>query len=89
VSLSYFHLNIQTSREALNVPYTKLNKFLSQNKLKFHRKNKKTGILLKRNMEVLLLNHCAVEKQISITYSECMSVPLVIQDAKRMRHIVI
>ena len=40
-------------------------------------------------MEVRLRVHCAVEKQIIITYSECMSVPLVIHDAKRMRHIVI
>ena len=40
-------------------------------------------------MEVRLCNKCAVEKQISITYSECLSVPLVNQDAKCMGRIVI
>ena len=32
-------------------------------------------------------NHCCREKAISITYSECVFVTLVIQDAKRMRRI--
>jgi len=31
----------------------------------------------------------AVEKQYGITYSECISVALVIQHAKRMRHIIL
>jgi hypothetical protein len=34
-------------------------------------------------------NHCHIGKTISITYSECLSVALVIQHAARMRHIVI
>jgi hypothetical protein len=41
------------------------------------------------NTEALSRNHCCLGKAISIKYSECMSVALVIQDAKRMRHIIL
>jgi hypothetical protein len=34
-------------------------------------------------------NHCCQGKAISITYSECVSVALVIQYAKRMRRIIL
>jgi hypothetical protein len=34
-------------------------------------------------------NHCCSGKAISIKYSECVFVALVIQHAKRMRHIII
>jgi hypothetical protein len=34
-------------------------------------------------------NHCCRGKAISITYSECVSVALVIQHAKRMRRIIL
>ena len=37
---------------------------------------------------VHLLNHCYREKAISITYSECVSVALVIQHVKRICHVV-
>jgi len=38
---------------------------------------------------VLLYNHCCRGNVISITYSECVSVNLVIQHAKRMRSIIL
>jgi hypothetical protein len=42
-----------------------------------------------RNIEALSRNHCCHKKAISITYSECVSVALVIQHAKRMRSIIL
>ena len=43
----------------------------------------------KRKIEARLLNYCRHEKTVSITYSECVSVALVIQHAKRMRLIIL
>jgi len=42
----------------------------------------------KRNIEARSCNNCCSGKAISITYSECACVPLVIQHAMRMGHIV-
>ena len=42
----------------------------------------------KRNIEMRLLNHCFRRKTKSITYSECVFLALVIQNAMRMRHIM-
>jgi hypothetical protein len=44
---------------------------------------------VQRNIEARSRNHCCRGKAISITYSECVSVALAIQHAKRMRRIVI
>jgi hypothetical protein len=41
------------------------------------------------NNEALSRNHSCRGKAISITYSECVSVALVIQNAKRMRSIIL
>jgi hypothetical protein len=43
----------------------------------------------KRNMEARSRNHCCSGKAVSITHSECVSVALVIQHAKRMRRIIL
>ena len=45
--------------------------------------------MYKRKLQVLSCNHCCSGKAISITYSECVSVALVIQHSKLMRHIVL
>ena len=44
---------------------------------------------VKRNTEALSCNHCCSGKAISIIYSECMFVSLVIQHEMCMHHIVI
>ena len=44
---------------------------------------------VQRNSDVRSRNHCCRGKAISVIYSECVSVALVIKRAKRMRHIVI
>jgi hypothetical protein len=58
---------------------------------KNHHLNIKQGrkCTYKRNIEALSLNHCCRGKAISITYSECVSVALVIQHAKRMSRIIL
>jgi hypothetical protein len=42
-----------------------------------------------RNIKARSRNHCCSGKAISITYSECLSVALVIKHAKRMRRIIL
>jgi hypothetical protein len=42
--------------------------------------------MYKRNIEARSRNHCCRGKAVNITYSERVSVALVIQHAKRMRH---
>ena len=46
-----------------------------------------TGHVRLTYIEARSRNHCCGAKTISITYSECVSVALVIQHAKRMRRI--
>ena len=48
-----------------------------------------TGNVRKTNNEVLSCNHCFRGKPINITYSECVSVALFIQNAKRMRPVIL
>jgi len=40
------------------------------------------------NIETLAHNHCSRAEAKSVVFSECVSVAFVIQDAKRMRHIL-
>jgi hypothetical protein len=51
--------------------------------------NTRQTMHVKRNTEARSYNHCCSGKAISMVYSECVSVTLVIQRAMRMRHIVI
>jgi len=43
----------------------------------------------KCNIETRSRNHCCREKEVGITYSECVSVALSIQHAQRMRRITL
>ena len=43
----------------------------------------------KRNLEALSCSHICRGKVISVTYSECVFVALVIQHANRVRHIIL
>jgi hypothetical protein len=45
--------------------------------------------MYKGNTDLRSRNHCYCRKAISIIYSECVSVALVIQHAKRMRRIIL
>jgi hypothetical protein len=45
--------------------------------------------MYKRNIVARSRNHCCRGKAANITYSECVSVALLIQHAKRMRHIIL
>ena len=45
--------------------------------------------MYKRNIEARSRNHCCRGKAISITYSACVFVALVIQCARRMRRIIL
>jgi len=47
--------------------------------------NNKRGIICVRDIGASSLNHCCRGKAISITYSECVFIAIVIQHAKRMR----
>jgi hypothetical protein len=47
------------------------------------------AMYVKRNIVARSRNHCYRVKAISITYCECVFLSLVIQHAKRMRHITI
>jgi len=52
-------------------------------------RSSKRGNVRINYIEARSRNHCCRVKAISVTYSECVSVVLVIQDAKRMRRIVL
>jgi hypothetical protein len=50
--------------------------------------HKQQPFYVQRNIEERSCDHCYLGKAITITYSECESVALVIQHAKRMRRII-
>ena len=45
--------------------------------------------MYQRKIETRSRNHCCRGKPVVITYSECVSVALVIQHVERMRHIIL
>jgi len=51
--------------------------------------NKTGNLRISRNIEARSRNHCCIGKAIIFTYSECVFVALVMQDAKRMRPITL
>jgi len=51
--------------------------------------NKRQAMYVYRNIEALSCNHCCRGKAISIKYSECMFLALLIHHAMRMRRIIL
>jgi hypothetical protein len=51
--------------------------------------NKTRNVCINLTFRRVRVTIVAVEKQVSITYSECVSVALVIQHAKRMRRVIL
>jgi hypothetical protein len=49
----------------------------------------KTDSVLSRDTEARSCNHCCLTKSVNVTYSEYISVALVIQHAIRMRRIIL
>ena len=66
----------------------KTNKHLRQHKNNLLMEHTRQTKQVLHNIEVRSLNHCCRGKAISITYSESVSVALVIQYAKRLRRIL-
>jgi hypothetical protein len=50
---------------------------------------KKQAMYVQRNIKARSCSHCCHGKAISVTYSECVFVALVIQHAKRMRRVIL
>jgi hypothetical protein len=65
-----------------------LQKEWSQHQINLERQTRH-AMYLQRNNELRSRNRCCRGKAISITYSECVSVPSVVQHAKRMRLIIL
>jgi hypothetical protein len=61
----------------------------SHNLKSYAKTNQDRQCTYKRNTEARWRNHCCHRKSQIITYSERVSVALVIQHAKRMRHIIL
>ena len=54
----------------------------------YHHQSITQAMYYKHNSKARSRNHCCREESISITYSECVSVAVVIQNAKRMRRVI-
>ena len=52
-------------------------------------RDKRQAVYVQRNTEARSCNHCCSGKERNITYSECVSVALVIRHALRMRRTVL
>jgi len=50
---------------------------------------RKEAVYVQHNIQARSHNDCCSVKAINIIYNDCVSVALVIQHAKRMRHIVV
>jgi BarA-like signal transduction histidine kinase len=47
------------------------------------------AVYVERNIEARSCSHCCSGKAISVTYSECVSLPLGIQHAMRISHFIL
>jgi hypothetical protein len=94
----YKLLNKNIRQTDIKVPYTATNNV--QKIIQFHdlgynllnhvfSNTKRHAMYVYRNIEARSSNHCCRGKAISITYSESVSVALVIQHAKRMRRVIL
>ena len=83
--------DVQNTKYALGSHDQKLSKlWVSRNKSGQNMPNNKTGnVCINVTLRNSLNNHCYHGKAISITYSECVAVALVIQHAVHIYHIVI
>jgi hypothetical protein len=87
----YCHIPLNTLSTNINLSYVEiLSSYLAVNTVSLdYNKTDSVCVGYIQNTEARSCNQCYNVKAISVTCSECVSVPLVIQHEIRMRHTVI